>query len=1313
MRVFAHQSVAARVSARRGVALVVTIVLLAVITFLAVVFLALTGRETGAVKVSVNQSIAKQGAEAGFERAKAQLLTGILATTNAAHFGLLVSTNFINPYGFDSGAVNQLTNVNYAYQANGNPLTTAQVLQNLTNLFYDPRPPVYITNRAFANSNEFRYYLDLNRNGRPDRTGYQPLTNDLGQVITSPTNASLFLTNYMIGDPEWIGGTDRPNLPHGPENPYLYRYAFFALPIGNTLDVNYAYNNIKGGQNGFFRNQGVGSWELNMAAFLRDLNTNFWTYDFYSTNTPGGINVGTAFDDAWSLWRWRIGNVNVGQRSIQTLYGFNGANALTTDFSDAYSAGPLMAFPFGMGYTVDPDAANGTMTKPWPGDDLENHFYSTQDFFDRRKVQNEGTPDASVYGMVDRLTAAATNVSTYNRNTYYRMLEQLGTDSAPEDPDKLNLNYVNVGGLAATNFVAWTDTARIQSYFGPGMNPAVLFFTNAVERLLRTYTTEWLASDYAVYTNLFGLDHPFGVTNIPVVISNQFVYSPAVHRLLQVAANLWDTKPNPRNLQGFPTIFRPLFQADPVGTNVYISGFVELRDIGEISAVRLLDIFATNNMAAAIGNGNVMVFGAPPVVGVHKGLPNFNEFSASPTLTMTRKLQVRKNSFGNQLIQTNQLFTMSVYMPSGAEFWNSYATNYTRPVAIYVTNRTSITLTNDVNPLNDYHLTYETGGLVTMNNWQGYNKDDRKFKSMIVPLQTNVPFLPPVGYLPIVGYPRSPSLPTYYPPSYISITNTALYDTTQQLRMPRWGITISNRVHAMILEQGTGRIIDYVLLGNLVYQTNWTDAICGPSTGTGSAFDLLWATNTLGSILSGRMGVIQQMNISLGSKGGVTFDSEGKWKSFGKMEPDDPQRATEGFYAFLMDTNSSRTAEVPFTPTAQFSVPLMWEANDPLVHYLASDLFDLERSGVPKPGDPPNPSGATTNGFGTLGRLNDRYRPWVYPSAGASITDPDAFNPSIKDPMVWASDQWDFPTNALPTVGWLGRVHRGTPWQTVYLKASDIGLTNMALSPTEWATTTVFRRTAQKWANWAGNRTWQEGFYSRPVADRLLFDVFTTALNDNAARGRLPINQSGLAAWSAVFSGLPVLTNIAADVASARLAFAPQIIQPAGVYDALATNNWPPLVRLVNGINRTRSNTNYFRGGTYEHLGDILAVPELTDASPFLNLKANSFSFRQGMNDAAYEWLPQQVMSLLQHSAPRFVIYSYGQALQPAPDSIIAGGTYSGLCTNYAITAEQAVRAVVRVEGSPDPRNTSTNLPPARRYPPRIVVESYNQLAPE
>lgn len=124
-------------------------------------------------------------------------------------------------------------------------------------------------------------------------------------------------------------------------------------------------------------------------------------------------------------------------------------------------------------------------------------------------------------------------------------------------------------------------------------------------------------------------------------------------------------------------------------------------------------------------------------------------------------------------------------------------------------------------------------------------------------------------------------------------------------------------------------------------------------------------------------------------------------------------------------------------------------------------------------------------------------------------------------------------------------------------------------------------------------------------------------------------------------------------------------------------------------------------------------MPELTDASPYLSLATNSLSFQRGVNDVAYEWLPQQILSLLRSGEPRFVIYAYGQALRPAENSIITtGGQFFGLCTNYQITAEVAARAVVRVEGSPNPADAN-NPNPKRHYPPRLIVESYNYLPPE
>jgi len=97
----------------------------------------------------------------------------------------------------------------------------------------------------------------------------------------------------------------------------------------------------------------------------------------------------------------------------------------------------------------------------------------------------------------------------------------------------------------------------------------------------------------------------------------------------------------------------------------------------------------------------------------------------------------------------------------------------------------------------------------------------------------------------------------------------------------------------------------------------------------------------------------------------------------------------------------------------------------------------------------------------------------------------------------------------------------------------------------------------------------------------------------------------------------------------------------------------------VNGINQTRNNFKNADGvaGTFEHLGDILSVPQFTEQSPFLkavtNGVADAAQQRNGISDEMYEWLPQQTMSLLRGGgSPRYVIYCYGQALKPAPDSV-------------------------------------------------------------
>ncbi|NDH54734.1 MAG: hypothetical protein EBY24_22790, partial [Betaproteobacteria bacterium] len=144
-----------------------------------------------------------------------------------------------------------------------------------------------------------------------------------------------------------------------------------------------------------------------------------------------------------------------------------------------------------------------------------------------------------------------------------------------------------------------------------------------------------------------------------------------------------------------------------------------------------------------------------------------------------------------------------------------------------------------------------------------------------------------------------------------------------------------------------------------------------------------------------------------------------------------------------------------------------------------------------------------------------------------------------------------------------------------------------------------------------------------------------------------------------------------------------------------ASSRLGQIVANINGQRAVFTNLDGV-GGSFEHVGDILSVANLTQNSPFLSGQ----NITNGITDALMEWLPQQTLSLMRVGAqPRFVIYSYGQTLAPAPNGIVTSGTYPGMITNYQVTAETVTRSVVRVEGAP------TNA--------HAVVESYNILPPD
>ena len=1312
---------------QEGVALVITLIMLAVITFMAITFLAIARREKGQVATTTDQTIARFTSESGQAQAGARIIASILATTNVYAFDLLASTNFINLNGFDPAAADGRTNVNFDYQDNAahSPLTQPQQLQNFANLVYSPRAPVFITNR-FSGSNEFRFYLDLNRDGRYTPNGTWPVTNNLGQVVISN---NVIVSNYFVGDPEFIGVLERPNFPHSPTNRFLARFAYLVVAAGKTLDLNYLHNHAKSWssgakksvQNGFFRNQGVGTWEINLAAFLRDLNTNAWDGYQYFTNTTSSSG-GVAFDDAESISYYRHKGDVPKLASVRTLFGLPGVNAFLANGWDGYSAGPLMTDYRGL--NGSPAADSGRTSSEWPGADSPNHFFTTQELFDRAKV-GFGVGGGNTFA--DRMLRATTNSpSSYDRYTFYRLLAQLGTDSAPEPPSKMNLNYDNLvrsnpqtGTISATNFYPWEATA---------------FFTNAADRLVRRYSEEWRDLNYrsyaslSTYTNTFGTDQTFGASRIPVFVNGRFVYSPSLHRQLQLAANLWDAvhgKPNDLLRGPLPTVFRPRFTND--AGNIYIKDFKEVTRYSDIQGLTIRDLADTNIVASV--QPDDLLFGVPLIIGARQGLPNFNEFSSEAVISVTRKVELRRSVLNGPINQTNQMFVIGISNVFGAEFWNSYTKLYQRPVEVLVTNYCTLSLTNDFAYTHRSNLVaYGVTNLTTWPAWKPNITRPQGPWSFLVPLRTNHIIVPDSTY-------------RHSTASFIPITGTFESPQPKEMWFPRWGLTITNRLLAIIKEPGAnGRIIDYVQLNSIISHRNFSSDLAESPLDrryVDKGIYGVWATNSPDGLhLGDYPGIDKQVRISMGDvlsekdwmnntanlqSGATKYQAIADFLYFMKKES---HYDADGKSYFGTNTGNGLVATVPFSPTSKRSIPITYQANDPLVHYTTGDMEYLEKSGLVDPWTPPNLARET---LPNLGKLNARYRPWGnYPNSPED--DKLVFQTVVKDPGVTKSGDWQFPTNKLPTLGWMGRIHRGTPWQTVYLKSSRVA---------DSRSKAVDRVSLTDWQNWTGNRNvWTDRngkfplldpWMTQPETDRAYLDLFTTALDDNATRGQLPINQSGLAAWSAVFGGMVALTNATPDDElinnGAPTGFEPAIIDPAGAYDPADAKTWGAMVKIVQGINNTR--TNRFSDHTFRRLGDLLDTPELTEASPFLNL--SPVQKEKGVNDAVYEWLPQQMLSLVRLGQPRFVIYSFGQTLKPAPGAIQLSGPYFGMATNYQITAEVATRAVVRMDGSPDPRYTNDTVYPypdprgrwildpktGQFYPPRIVVENFNVLPPD
>jgi hypothetical protein len=710
----------------------------------------------------------------------------------------------------------------------------------------------------------------------------------------------------------------------------------------------------------------------------------------------------------------------------------------------------------------------------------------------------------------------------------------------------------------------------------------------------------------------------------------------------------------------------------------------------------------------------INIYGVPWILGAKKGLPNFQQFYMINTFQATRKLQVQRK-FANipGATETNQMYVMSLTNYFGFSAWNSYNLNYTSAspagLTILVRDTVSMVLSNGANPgvsvsanwpnpTPQFYSFYTNGFRV----WpgSGWGSTPQDFQGNSPAANSFIGANWAYGFLPESTY--YPSLSKFVP---VVTNQTPLWEVGNSSVpvLSQFLLLTTNRLQAIILDGD--QVVDYVQFGGPNSVRDLTDELADKSSTPADKAKIdnhtsMWDTNGYGSANNPTWGGVNQITVSYkGTKSGIPSS---EWRNLPNLPnglPSTVQAESDFFQTFFTGkgfvsgrntySNLQLVVQVPFTPTRTVWDYTLLQANDPLVHYTVSDLQQItsdtgiKRDDAVPPATYPNPP---TSSLGD----KPRYQPWgrtLEPPNGNY--DNNGYNLAYRDPLVWGSDFWDFPANKYPSAGWLGRVHRGTPWQTIFLKATNVleqvnGFGNIGTNT---------------WKLWTGgNQNTYDAVHTAPEQDRLLFDIFTATPNDNAARGTLSVNQNGLAAWSALLSGVVALTNITDTVETPSLTSTPiitnTIISPASVDIANSA-----VGQIHDAILATRANTNLFPQGVFEHVGDILRVPALTEQSPFLNRGGNEY-LNYDLSDEVYEWLPQQTMGLLRLGTPRFVLYCYGQALRPAKDGQVLSGTAFGLVTNYQVVAESATRVVLRVD------NTAGKTP-------QVIVESSNPLPPD
>lgn len=724
--------------------------------------------------------------------------------------------------------------------------------------------------------------------------------------------------------------------------------------------------------------------------------------------------------------------------------------------------------------------------------------------------------------------------------------------------------------VAACFAVLWchgTNASAAQLLFE---GPTATVFTNLASRLLKSE---------------LGLD----ASAIQIYPTNH--YTAPVHRLLQLSANLADAAGKGVSTGGmvFPSVFRPLFKMQPGagGTNtILIHAFEEVTNAEQVldPYVRWIDptTLATN---PPIGSHD-MVYGVPVVIAARKGFPNFNEFAMQTSVQLTRKLEFRREPSLGRINETNVMHLLSISNLFGIEAWNSYLNAYSNTLGMRAEVVVFAKLTNELGTvLVDRRHSATNTVTIPAGSWVGYTNPLFSLASF------QVPFAPNTNVFVTLSNSVFRETMQQFQPAIATTMGFERHPGASYFPVPRWSLSLRIRVHFSLTDTKTGRLVDFVNLDQSDEPLDMTslfssDGYCSrwPDGADGS----MWCTNRWNdeagtNIGRPTYGILNQIAASTGEVEAQNWNSEPTIK--------DKQFAQQFFYAQFMPAWPGG----PFAHTNVFYAPYnarrtlhyqtSWSANDPLVHYTVADLTDYY--------DSFQTNRISFYGWSTnhVGSLNRRFEPWGGNPSGGSWN-PTTVDVTVKDSMVIRSDDWNFPTNGLDLAS-IGHVHRGTPWQTVYLKSGGPNLV-----------------TWRRWLGWIELRPgvldwWSIPPSTHPINDWRLVSMLAPSLNTNVAAALHSLNQPSREDWAQVMDGVVVRTNYNSTE------------EPLVV-----SSNSPQCAIVAAAIDQARM---ALPGQRFTELGQLLSVPALSLASPWLGPSQP----RRSPSEAAYEALPAQLLPLL------------------------------------------------------------------------------------